>query len=459
MKILLTGATGFVGIHIGRRLIRDGHELVALSRNPEAASEKLPFPCRVWKWDSTVSHLPPEVFEGVDAVIHLAGEPVAGHRWTESYKTKIYESRILGSRHLVSALGQIHGGRPRILISASAIGYYGNHRDSELSESSPPGHDFLADVCKGWEAEVLVPASLSEMRRVCVRIGIVLGLEGGALPELVEVFRKGLGGPAGSGRQWMSWIHIEDLVEVFVSALQEDSISGVVNAVAPQPVINLEFSKTLGKILNRSSQMRTPALALKLALGGMSSLILNSQRVITNVIPPNLFKFPTLEETLTNLLTSTAALKKNESEFLAEQWVGKPIEEVFHFFSESRNLEILTPPWLKFKIIRQSTPTLAKGTVIDYRLKIHGMPVKWKTLIDEWVPGSRFVDVQLKGPYRRWHHTHHFEKLRQGTLIRDRVIYEIPGGRLGRGVLAGKIRRDLQAIFAFRRKAMREIFR
>jgi uncharacterized protein (TIGR01777 family) len=277
MNILITGATGFVGRRLCEMLHQAGHTVRALSRDSVAAKQRVPLLKEVFPWNP-LQELPPlQAFEGCDAVINLAGESIAG-RWTAPKKQLIRDSRVLGTKNLVNAFAQLSS-RPKVLISASAIGYYGDRGEETLTEDAAPGSDFLAQVCRDWENEALKAESLG-MRVVRLRIGLVLGRGGGTLQALLPLFRVGLGGPLGSGRQWWSWIHRDDLCRLIVQILANESISGPVNATAPQPVRQKEFAQVLGRVLRRPAFLPTPAFALKIALGEFADGILASQRAL-----------------------------------------------------------------------------------------------------------------------------------------------------------------------------------
>jgi uncharacterized protein (TIGR01777 family) len=298
MKILVTGGTGFVGRPLVRKLVENNHEVVLLSRNPEAAKSALALPLTVFKWDPEASTPPKEAYQGIEGIVHLAGESIAAGRWTEKQKKKILDSRTLSTRNLLK--GAVEAGvKPKALVMASAIGIYGDRGNDSLSESSPQGIGFLADVCRAWEKESQYPG-LESVRKVNLRIGIVLGKDGGALQKLLPLFKLGGGGPVGNGKQWMSWIHRSDLVEMILYSLTHDNVSGAVNAVAPNPSTNAEFSKALGKAVNRPAFMPAPAIALKLAMGEMSELVLASQKVEAKKILDSgfVFKYPKIQEAL-----------------------------------------------------------------------------------------------------------------------------------------------------------------
>lgn len=273
MRVVVTGATGTVG----RRLLAalDAKEVTVLSRDPDAARRTVDAG-RFVAWDGR-SPIAPSVFEGVDVVHHLAGEPVAGSRWTEDKKRRIEESRTLGTRAVVDAMCE-SGGRPR-LVCASAVGIYGSRGDEILTEESPRARGFLADVCKRWEDE----ASAIERRggsAAMLRLGIVLAPDGGALGTMLPLFRAGLGGRLGHGDQWMPWVHVDDVVALFRRAGSDPALTGPINAVAPAPVTNATFTRALARAVRRPALLPAPALALRLAFGELADVMLASQRVL-----------------------------------------------------------------------------------------------------------------------------------------------------------------------------------
>jgi ligand-binding SRPBCC domain-containing protein len=264
-------------------------------------------------------------------------------------------------------------------------------------------------------------------------------------------FRSGLGGALGDGQQWMSWIHINDIVGLFVHALENPSMEGPVNGSAPYPVTNRDFSKSLASALGKSLGPSVPTFALKTLFGEMSSFILASLRASADRAQSlgYKFQFEDIDDALTALC---APFKNGEEIFYAEQFIPLPPEKVFPFFQNAHNLEKITPPTLNFTIRGISTDSIQQGTLIDYDLKIHGVPAKWKTEIDEWQPPHKFVDHQLKGPYQLWHHTHEFRPFCGGTLMIDKVRYKLPLGMLGKLVGGSFVKKDVTNIFNFRRK-------
>lgn len=453
MKILLTGGTGLVGKRLGIRLVQAGHSVRVLTRKALAAKEACPYPAEFV--EATGQGFPVQMLEGVDAVIHLAGESVAGGRWNASRKKKIRDSRVEFTKNLMNHV-RVLGPSVKHVLMASAVGYYGDRGDEALAEDAVQGTGFLAEVCRDWEKELFeAPVGTRRLRRVALRIGVVLSDQGGALKKLMPVFEKGIGGPVGSGRQWMSWIHIDDLVEMFVFHLGQET-QGVYNAVAPNPATNREFTQALGVAFKKPALMPAPEFGLWIAFGEMAQVILGSQRVMSQKMTDAGFKFQfsNLQAALNNLI---AERSEGYHVFEAEQWVPRPAEDLFQFFSDEKNLEKITPPWLNFKVKYKTTPQIQAGTLINYELKLNGIPFFWQTLIETWQPPVEFVDTQKKGPYATWKHRHQFEPLGKGTLMKDRVLYKLPMGLLGELVAGWKVHSDVLGIFQFRRRIVTQL--
>jgi uncharacterized protein (TIGR01777 family) len=293
-RILLSGASGLLGGALLPSLRSRGFQVVRLVRGEVSADDQI-------SWDP-LQPLPPETVSGSDAVIHLAGETVVG-RWSDAKKAKIRESRVVSTHNLTQALAKAPE-KPPVLITASAIGYYGDRADELLRESSSPGSGFLADVCRQWEGAAQ-PAVDAGIRCVQIRTGVVLTRDGGALRKMLPPFRLGVGGNLGSGRQWMSWIHIQDWIGAVHHILKTDLLQGPVNLVATKPVTNAEFTKTLGSVLSRPTIFPVPAFAAKLAFGQMAEeVLLASQRVEPNKLVTSgyPFQYSDLRRALSSIL-------------------------------------------------------------------------------------------------------------------------------------------------------------
>jgi len=293
---MLTGSTGLVGAALTPFLTGQGHQVRRLRREPSGEAETT-------HWNPADGTFARSAFDGIDAVVHLAGESIASGRWTAARKARIRDSRVDGTRRLCEAMAALES-PPTVLVAASALGYYGDRADEMLDESSPPGTGFLPTVCQEWE-DAAEPARRRGIRVVHLRIGLVLSARGGALAQMLLPFRLGVGGVLGSGEQFMSWITPDDLSGITLRALADDGIHGPVNAVTPNPVTNREFTKTLGKVLRRPTVLPIPAFAPRLALGEMAdALLFASTRIEPAVLRKARFEFahPNLEGALRYLL-------------------------------------------------------------------------------------------------------------------------------------------------------------
>ncbi|HXG41791.1 MAG TPA: TIGR01777 family oxidoreductase [Dehalococcoidia bacterium] len=293
MRVLVAGASGLIGSHLVPALEREGHEVVRLGRRPGASD---------FVWDPLRGELDARALEGVEAVVHLAGENI-GQRWTRERKERIWRSRVEGARLLAEAIAASPA-PPRVFLSASATGYYGDRGDEPLDEGAAPGRGFLAELCQAWEQASQAAASAGT-RVVNPRIGVVLTARGGALARLLPLFRLGLGGSLGSGRQYMSWVDLEDLVEALLFLLSQEEMTGAVNVTSPNPITNAEFTRTLARVLGRPAFLRVPAFALRLLLGEMAQeALLSGQRVLPARLQAAGFRFryPELEASLRHAL-------------------------------------------------------------------------------------------------------------------------------------------------------------
>lgn len=300
MRVLITGTTGFMGTHVAEALKREGHSVVALSRDAEAAKKRFPRLDQAYSWISQAGPPPPDSFRGIDAIINLSGETLQG-RWTDEKKGQIRDSRVVGTRHLVAGILAANP-RPKVLISGSAVGYYGNRGDEVVTEDSSLGTGFLALVCRDWEAEAAKARALG-VRVVYLRTGLPLGRKGGALKALVTLFRFGLGGPLGNGRQWWPWIHIEDVAGIILHAMASN-LDGPLILAAPESARQKDLVKALGRAMRRPTFMPAPRFALQLALGEVAAELLCSRRAKPEraLRSGYQFKHPNLQEAVNNLL-------------------------------------------------------------------------------------------------------------------------------------------------------------
>jgi hypothetical protein len=296
MKLLITGASGFIGTALCQRLLEEGHSLTLFTRGspPNANTDAKRWlhwtPGTLRSWETEL--------DGIDGVINLAGEPIAERKWSNTQRRRLEKSRVDATHVLVQACAKAQS-KPKFLINASAIGYYGPHGDEILTEEAPHGEDFLSLLCRDWEQEAIVAEQLG-MRVVRLRSGIVLGANGGALAKMAPPFKFFLGGPLGSGKQWMSWIHLEDQIRLILHIIGSPQASGPINATTPNPVQNKQFSQALGKALKRPSWFSTPGFVLRVGLGELAEMLLTGQRVVPAAAQKLGFEFhyPDLPEAL-----------------------------------------------------------------------------------------------------------------------------------------------------------------
>lgn len=300
MKILITGGTGFVGTHLTTRLIREGHEVTILTRSAKR-SEKKVSGLSYLQGDPTMKGRWQEAICEHGAVVNLAGASIF-RRWTEEYKKALQDSRLLTTRHLVEGI-DARTDKKMVFVSASAVGYYGFHGDEQFTEESPPGEDFLARLACAWEQEASRAADRGA-RVVIARIGVVLAEQGGALGQMISLFKKYIGGPVGDGKQWCSWIHIDDLVEAFMFLIRNDAVKGAFNLCSPEPVRNEDLARAFGNVLRRPSFLPAPGFMIRLILGEFGMVILKGQRVNPRRLLDNgfTFQYPDITQALQNLV-------------------------------------------------------------------------------------------------------------------------------------------------------------
>jgi uncharacterized protein (TIGR01777 family) len=310
MRVFVTGGTGLVGRRVVARLRDRGDGVIVLSR-AAGPLKRLPAGTRVVVGDPSRPGPWQTELAACDAVIHLAGESIAGHRWSAQFKAELRRSRVESTRLIAETLAKSptrSDGTPKVLVSASAVGYYGMHEDNptEFTEDDPPGTGFLADLCVAWE-QAAEPARAAGLRVVHVRVGIVLAGDGGALPQMAKPFRWFVGGPVATGRQWLSWIHVDDMAGLFLLALDRPDAHGPLNGTAPEPITNWGFSQALASVLRRPCWLRAPRFALRLFLGEMSELATHGQRVIPTRAKAlgYEYRFPLLEPAMRDVLAKS----------------------------------------------------------------------------------------------------------------------------------------------------------
>ena len=301
MKVLVVGGSGFVGARLVEALRARGDEVVVTGRSAARLEKQFGAGVGCVEWDPNRGPLPLSELNGADGVVNLAGDPVHKGRWNKAKKERIRESRVVGTRNLVAALASAEP-KPKVLVNASAIGWYGDRKHNWVHEDYPPAKDYLAEVCQAWEAEAR-RAREAGVRTAIVRLGVVLGKDGGAYPQIAKPFRMFAGGPIGLGKMWMSWVHVDDVSGLFLYCLDSEQAVGVYNATAPNPVSSMEFSATLGAVLKRPALIPVPAFMLRLAKGEFAQVITASIRArpLRTLAVGYEFKFPRLREALLDI--------------------------------------------------------------------------------------------------------------------------------------------------------------
>ena len=304
MKLLLTGASGFVGQAVISKLMTDGHELVLVSRTPSKLEARYGNLHTYYFWDALSGVPDKEVFNGIDGIINLMGESVANKRWTTQQKQKITDSRVKGTENLMNGARK-YAKDLKVIVSASAIGYYDHFQDDVIDESSPASNSFLGQLCQDWEKAAKSITQDRDVRMVIFRIGVVLGKGGGVMAKMIPPFSWGLGGKMGSGKQWMNWIHREDLSSLIADSIKDDTFSDVYNAVSPQNIQNEAFSKTLGRLLKRPAFFHVPSFMIRLLLGEFSVEVLSGKKIVSTRLAKTgyPFKFSNIHDALEEVLS------------------------------------------------------------------------------------------------------------------------------------------------------------
>jgi len=478
MRVFITGATGLVGRALTLRLRRDGHTVVAWSRSAQRVAQRLGGEAQAASGGPDEMR---EAIDGCDAVVTLAGEPILPGRWTARKKTAMRRSRVDLNQTVVAAILETTN-RPKVIVAGSAVGFYGDTKDTVVSEDDGPGEGYLANLNQAWEA-VFEPAAKAGIRVVWGRTGIVLAPDGGALESLLPVTRIGLSGPMGSGRQGVPWIHIDDHVEALMLALLSPQAHGPINLVGPTSTPQRNFAKAIGRAVHRPAFAPAPSFAMRLLLGEAASALLDGQFVQPDRLQRLGFvhRFQQLDESLSDILsTQRIHLKRLHStpdvdhgasylnrarpthELTSSRVVPCPPAEVWAFFSDARNLANLSP--MNAGMTMGEAPlSVTTGSRFSHQLTLGPITLPWEGEIIACEQEQRFIDVQHRGPFRTWWHAHGFEATSLpdgsiGTRITDRVLFRSPLGLIGRAITWAYVGPQLLSLFAYRDLALRRRF-
>ena len=478
MKVIITGATGFIGSELVSFLRGKGHSVTAMVRNPEKASEQLGAGVSLLTFGDSDDELA-SAFEETDAIVNLTGRPLAPTRWSKSKKRDFYESRVGVTERIVSIMESCET-PPATLISASAVGYYGDRGNEEITEQSKIGQSYLSELCDSWEKAALKAQNFGT--RVCMlRLGVVLGRESGFLNQMSLPFEMGVGSYVGDGGQWVPWIHYFDLLRIIDFTINDEDIFGPINCTAPNPVTSKCFSQCLAKILGAKIVIGLPSFCLKLVFAEGETVLTNSQNALPNSLLRRNFKF-TYGELEAALLEECApagvninrvdsmeepfdpstkySKKLSKADYKIETSVKLDVsrEAAFAFFSSPFNLGSATPKWMEFHITESPLEVL-EGSEFEYKIKLGILPVKWRTEIVKWTPDDLFIDYQKKGPYSLWWHQHRIVADGDSSCrMEDKVLYKVPGWILGRFLHKYLIKSLLLRIFSYRNKVIQMRF-
>lgn len=458
MRILIAGATGFIGKKLGLHLAEQGHQILVLARNPDRAHSSLPFPCEIFSWDplrENRNHILKDLIKGCDVVINLAGENIAEQKWTKQRLKDLTESRTNSVRILHDLIEQLPNHKPKVFICATAIGFYGDRGDEILDENAALGSGYLANICKAWEREVF-SHRLSETRVIALRLGMVLGREGGALPKLLDIFKIVGASPLGTGKQWMSWIHYKDLLQVIDHCIRQN-IDGVVNAVAPEAATNEQFTRILASRLGVWNLPKVPKILIKFLLRNLSELVLSSQKVVPQKLLESgfEFKYKNLDAALYSLTYNVELGRGTFAQELSyDQFFPVSTDHVWNKIVHIGSLSSLVPPEYKFEVQSVSAKELADSVTLNYSFSLFGREWKWQTKVLDFKPITSFTDMQMKGPFSLWYHHHEFIPLQKGCVMRDKIIFRIPGSYIGNLLLGPLVRSKIEGIFSYRKRIL-----
>lgn len=456
MKILITGATGFIGSKLTEALFTAGHQIVVVSRSREKAQRQLPWPIDIVEGDLGKGPLDSPLLKGVEGVINLAGENIGEGSWSEEEKKKIRNSRVALSENLSQSLDH---NALKAWLQTSAIGYYRDSQGDEwLDENSPTGDTFLAEVTRAWER----PArNLENKIRVAIaRIGVVLGSDGALIEKLLPLFRSGIAGPLGDGQQWMSWVHVRDVVRFFTQAIEDESFKGIYNLTAPEPVRNEDFTKVFGELAHRPAFFRAPAFAIKGLMGEKSYLALSSQRIASRLeSSPFSFKFPGIKDALVEVCGHRAIAPHSDARFhytlRKAMFVARDAASVFEFFRDPSNLSKSLSSDEEFELVDAPEDGLTKGSRFSFKVKKLGLSTTLESEVFEYSPPKGFMDCQIRGPFKCWHHEHEVIEVPGGCKILDHVWYNLPGGVFGDLAASIKGRKEIENMFSDRAKGIK----
>lgn len=456
MKILLTGATGFIGRRLCIHLVKQGHEILVISRSPRTSNE-LPFPCTIFTWNLTQASPPPDYFDGVETVIHLAGEAFYMGSWSEKQREKIIRSRVIPTKNLMQTCTKVDS--IKLVIATTAPNIYGGGADEQFNEESPAGTDFLAKICQQWEEEIL-SASNKKLRTVVLRPGLILANGGGFLGKIIPLLKIRLGNPFGPGQHWLSWIHYKDFIDIIELCFKQAELTGPVNCSSPSPITVNDFCDMLCQAIGIPNPTFKSAGFIKWFYGEKSLFTDQGQRMSPSKITQRGFSFrhPFLDETLKSLLPLNG--KDGAETILHHFWLPFKPENVFSFMANPENLEHLLAPSILNRFIPQDPPitNYRAGSRLSFQAKILGIHRLTEAEIALWEPDRKIVMDQITGFFPFFQMSFTLSQLGSGTLVQEQIDFILPSGFLFEWLRGQKIRAQLRYLLQYRANEVTTLF-
>ena len=455
MRILVTGATGLIGHHLCRQLLSLGHQLTVVTRSKANYSENIGLPALILEHDLMKEPLKVSpMLESIEVIIHLAGENIAKSKWSEDFKQRLYDSRINTTKNLLAPFTQLKQKRLSSVICASGIGIY-TSSDQECDEQTSTQEDnsFFSHLCHQWEGSVVEECEKLSVRCVQTRFGAVLARDGGMLGQLESYARSGFLGKMPGKDFWLSWIHVEDAVKALIFCMENSQINGAVNLTSTQPCLYSKFIYHLNQTFKKKTFLPPPKFLLSILHGEMIDVLTRSHRVLPQKLIRQgfSFQFEDVHTALTNLYKDFLWPLRFET----TQWVPRDRSTVFDLFLSLKNLEKITPEWLHFQWIGADPLKLDQNTELNYKISIYGLNIKSKTKITSYKPPHLFIDEQTNSLFDKWRHIHEFQSFAGGTLIIDRMNYQLS---YNLNLLVGpKVQSDMKKIFNYRKQKILEL--
>ena len=455
MRVLVTGATGLIGCHVCRQLLSSGHQLTVVTRSRSKYNETVGLPALILEHDLMKEPLKASpILESIDVIVHLAGENIAKSKWSKGFKQQLYDSRINTTKHLLDPFIDLKQKKLSLVICASGVGIY-TSSDEECDEQTPTQDDtsFFSHLCHEWERCVSKKCEKLSVRSIQARFGAVLARDGGMLAQLESFARSGLLGKMPGKDFWLSWVHIEDVVRALIFCIDNSEIRGAVNLTSVEPCWYSKFIYRLNQTFKKRDFLPPPKLLLSILHGELINILTRSHRVFPRKLIDQgfSFQFQDINAALTNLYKDFLWPLRFET----SQWIPRDQRTVFDLFLSIKNLEKITPEWLNFEWIKPLPLKLNQDTELNYKISMYGLNIKSKTKITAYNPPHLFIDEQEGGLFYKWRHIHQFQSFAGGTLIIDRINYQLP---YKLHLLVGrKVQSDMKRLFDYRKQKILEL--